>query len=281
MGEIAKSNADNLIEELRRRYDRLTPSQKRIAAYIITHQQRIAFLTADQLGRELDMAPSTIVRFSYQLGLNGYPEIRERMRELVLAELTRGHEANPRHLRDGFEGTSFGASLGRDRQILEETISNLDADKFERAVNVLARARHVHVLAGFSTLPVASYLARSLDRQGISVSLLPYPLEVRQIGPEDCLLAFSFPPDQITRCVALLAKENRPECIVLTGAAASELAVFGDLVFLVPFVGSRNQSSLVPAMAVANALQTGVSALKDPEDKLPILWRTEHDKRLP
>src|SRR3954452_6053083 len=90
----AKSAADaassgDVIEELRRRYDRLTQSQKRIAEYIVEHSQAVAFSTGDQMAAQLDVNPSSIVRVTYRLCLNGVPDLQERMRELVRGQLSR------------------------------------------------------------------------------------------------------------------------------------------------------------------------------------------------
>ena len=85
----------DVIEELRRRYDRLTQSQKRIAEYIIAHSQAVAFSTVDQMAAQLDVNPSTIVRFTYRLGLDGYPDLQGRIRALVRGQLSRmGSPAN-------------------------------------------------------------------------------------------------------------------------------------------------------------------------------------------
>ena len=120
----AKSAADaassgDVIEELRRRYDRLTQSQKRIAEYIVEHSQAVAFSTVDQMAAQLDVNPSTIVRFTYRLGLNGFPDLQERMRELVRGQLSRtGDPINEGQVAAHLEGTSFGASLSHDWQNL-------------------------------------------------------------------------------------------------------------------------------------------------------------------
>ena len=142
----AKSAADaassgDVIEELRRRYDRLTQSQKRIAEYIVEHSQAVAFSTVDQMAAQLDVNPSTIVRFTYRLGLNGFPDLQERMRELVRGQLSRTgdpinegqvaapsgrHElrrlAQPRlaksashHIRSGRRGVRPGGQYSRSR----------------------------------------------------------------------------------------------------------------------------------------------------------------------
>src|SRR5262245_65910109 len=69
----------NVIEELRRRYDLLTHSQKRIAEYIVDQSQAVAFSTVDQMAAQLGVNPSTIVRFCYRLGLDGFLDLHERL----------------------------------------------------------------------------------------------------------------------------------------------------------------------------------------------------------
>jgi DNA-binding MurR/RpiR family transcriptional regulator len=77
------ANSRNVIEELRLCYDLLTQSQKRIADYIVDHSQAIAFSTVDEMAARLGVNPSTIVRFCYRLGLNGFPGLQECMRLLA------------------------------------------------------------------------------------------------------------------------------------------------------------------------------------------------------
>src|SRR5262249_57666292 len=81
--------SSDVIEELRRRYDRLTHSQKRIAEYIIAHSHAVAFSTVDQIAARLNVNPSTIVRFTYRLGLDGFPNLQERLRDILRAQLAR------------------------------------------------------------------------------------------------------------------------------------------------------------------------------------------------
>src|SRR5262245_26679880 len=75
--------SSDVIDELPRRYDRLTQSQKRTAEYIVEHPQAVACSAVDQMVGELYVNPSSIVRFTYRLGLNGFPGLQELMREVV------------------------------------------------------------------------------------------------------------------------------------------------------------------------------------------------------
>src|SRR5262247_4745589 len=112
-------DSGDLIELLRRHYDQFTESQKRIAKYIIEHSQTVAFSTVDKMAAQLDVNPSTIVRFTYRLGLNGFPDLQERMRELVRGRLSRsGDPVNDSHVAGHLEGTIVGASLSHDWQNL-------------------------------------------------------------------------------------------------------------------------------------------------------------------
>jgi DNA-binding MurR/RpiR family transcriptional regulator len=279
---VDAASSGDVIEELRRRYDRLTQSQKRIAEYIVEHSQAVAFSTVDQMAAQLDVNPSTIVRFTYRLGLNGFPDLQERMRELVRGQLSRtGDPINEGQVAGHLEGTSFGASLSHDWQNLHRTISGLDAAAFGRAVNILSRARRVYVAAGFSTFPVAHYFALVLDRLRSEISLLasndafatPRLVEIK---PEDCVLAFTFPRyASATHRIALWAKENKAKVIAVTDSPISAVGQLGDVVLLAASAGTGMQNSMVAPMAVANALLNGVAAVKG----TPALERySRHDR---
>jgi DNA-binding MurR/RpiR family transcriptional regulator len=262
-------SSGDVIEELRRRYDRLTQSQKRIAEYIVEHSQSVAFSTVDQLAAQLDVNPSTIVRFTYRLGLNGFPDLQERMRELVRGQLSRtGDPINESQVANHLEGTSFGASLSHDWQNLHRTIAGLSPDALGRAANIMARARRVYVVAGFSTFPVAQYFALILDRLRSDVSLMasndafatPRLVEMKS---EDCVIAFTFPRyASATHRIAMWAKDNKAKVIAVTDSPISAVGQIADAVLLAVSAGTGMQNSMVAPMAVANALLNGVAAAK-------------------
>src|SRR5215813_1869665 len=266
---LSAADSSDVVEELRRRYDRLTQSQKRIAEYIIDHSQAVAFSTVDQMAAQLNVNPSTIVRFTYRLGLDGFPDLQERMRELLRGQLARTSDPiSESNVASHLEGTSFGASLSRDWQNLHHTIAGLDAAVFARAVNILSRARRVYVVAGFSTFPIANYFAIILDRLRSDISLLasndafatPRLVEMKA---EDCLVAFTFPRyASATHRIVMWAKENKAKVVAVTDSPISAVGQIADVVLLAASAGLGMQNSLVAPLAVANALLNGVAAAK-------------------
>lgn len=276
-------SAGDVIEELRRNYDRLTQSQKRIAEFIVEHPQTVAFSTVDQIATKLDVNPSTVVRFTYRLGLNGFPDLQERMRELVRGQLAR--TGNPIAERQGsgthLAGTSFGASLSHDWQNLHRTIEGIDPEIFSRAINLIGRARRVYVTAGFSTFPVANYFGLILDRLRPDITLLASSdafanVRLAEIKSEDCIVAFTFPRYAVsTHRIAVWSKEQGAKVIAVTDSPISAVGQIADVVLLAASSGTGMQNSLVAPMAVANALLNGVLASRG----TPALERySQHDQ---
>lgn len=257
----------NVIEELRRRYDLLTNSQKRIAEYIVEQSQAVAFSTVDQMAAHLGVNPSTIVRFCYRLGLNGFPDLQERMRQVVRGQLSRADEqveagASGAHL----QGTTFGESLSHDLRNLQRTIMGLTADNLNRAVTQLTAARRVYVMAGFSAFSLAHYFGLVLSRLRPEVHILTADegvsnVRLAEIGAKDCLFAFTFPRyAQFTQRAAAWARQQKSTIIVVTDTPISAVGQIADTVLVALPTGTGMQNSMVAPMAVANAVLSGVIA---------------------
>jgi DNA-binding MurR/RpiR family transcriptional regulator len=259
----------NVIEELRRRYDLLTHSQKRIAEYIVDQAQAVAFSTVDQMAAQLGVNPSTIVRFCYRLGLNGFPDLQERMRQVVRGQLSRADEqveagATGAHL----QGTTFGESLAHDLRNLQRTIMGLTVDDLNRAVDQLIAARRVCVIAGFSAFSLSHYFGLVLSRLRPDVHILGADEGVSKVrlaetNALDCLLAFTFPRyAQFTLRCALWARQQKSTIIAVTDTPISAVGQIADTVLVAAPAGTGMQNSMVAPMAVANALLNGVIAAK-------------------
>ena len=266
-GDVTGTSSGDVIEELRRRYDRLTQSQKRIAEYIVEHPQQVAFSTVDQMAAQLDVNPSTIVRFTYRLGLEGFPDLQERMREVVRGQLSRtGDPIKEGDVARHLEGTSFGASLSHDWLNMYNTIAGLNIEALTRAAELLSRARQVYVVAGFSTFPVASYFSIILGRLRSDVTLVASndssaSPRLIELGEDDCMLVFSFPRyAAATYRLAMWAKENKAKVVAVTDSPISAVGQLADAVLLAASAGTGMQNSMVAPMAVANALLNGIAA---------------------
>jgi len=267
MAKRRPGGSEDVIDELRRQYDRLTQSQKRIAEYIVDHPDRVAFSTVDQMAGQLGVNPSTIVRFTYRLGLKGFPDLQERTRQLVRGQLSAASEiVNENSVLVHLEGTAFGTSLGQDLQNLRRTIAALKVEDLQRASDMIAAARRVFVVGSFNAYSVAFFLGLALDRIRGNTTIWSGDMTLQasqslELGPEDCLIAFTSAPYAVsTQRAALLAKDARAKVIAVTDTPISAVGQIADVILAAASTGAGLQNSFLAAMAVANALLNGVAA---------------------
>jgi DNA-binding MurR/RpiR family transcriptional regulator len=265
MSEVISNDAsrDDVIASLRERYDELTDSQKRIAETIVEDPQFVAFATVDKFAGRLNVSPSTIVRFAYRLGLSGYPELQEQVRDLVLGSLNSGGDGSEvtDHLGDGV----IAESLRHDMVLLERTIGRLRHDDLEKAVQWIVDAERVRIVGGVTAFSAAYYTSVTLERVRDRIALLGSaavpagPLIEMEEG--DVLLAYSFAPyARSTQYVINAAKERSARVIVVTDSPISPFRDKADVILTAAVSGIGTQNSLVAAFAVANAIVNGVAA---------------------
>jgi DNA-binding MurR/RpiR family transcriptional regulator len=252
----------DVISELRQRYDELTNSQKRIAETIVDDPEFVAFATVDKFATRIGVSPSTIVRFAYRIGLVGYPDLQEKVRELVRGTMRgSGGEDPTAQLGDNVSGES----LRHDIQLLGRTAGRLQQEDVERAVQLIVQADRVRVVGGVTAYSVAYYTAVTLDRVRDRVALLsgsPVPTgPLREMEEGDVLLAFSFPPYARTTLGAIDAAKRRGASIIaVSDSPISPLRNVVDVLLPAAVSGIGTQNSLVAAMAIANVIVNGVAS---------------------
>ena len=252
---------EDVIGGLRRRYDELTNSQKRIAETIVEDPQFVAFATVDKFAARLGVSPSTIVRFAYRLGLSGYPDLQNEVRKLVL----RGLPASGATESDATDHLGpYGESIQRDTDLLTRTAQRLDAADLDKAVEMLVAAERVRVAGGVTAFGVAYYAAVTLDRVRKGVALLgggqvpTGPLLDLEEG--DVVLAFTFPPYARSTLGAVAAAKSRgANVIAITDSPLSPARTHADVLLAVPVSGIGTQNSLVAAISVTNAIVNAVT----------------------
>lgn len=247
-------------------YPSLPQAQQRVADYLLSHTDEIAFLTVERLAAASGVSPATITRFAVQVGYSGYPALQEAVRESVRRRL-----APPQRLQELPQDDLFSRSFDLEIRSLQEARELNPQPVLERAVQLLLEAKWIYVVAMGSTYPVAVHAARVLHQGLGKVSLISgtggfLAEELVTIQPGEVLLAISLPRyGRSVLDVIRYAREKGLTILLLTDSHRSPAAGMADLVLRTPFESASFFNANTAAMAVANAVLAGVGAARKSE----------------
>jgi DNA-binding MurR/RpiR family transcriptional regulator len=79
---IASDDASRVAARLREILDghRLSPSQRRIARYLLDHPDEVVFLNSIDIAEAVGTSQPSVTRFAFALGFTGFPEFRDDLR---------------------------------------------------------------------------------------------------------------------------------------------------------------------------------------------------------
>ena len=265
---------NNLLQEIHRRMPSLSKGQQRIANFIINSYEQAAFMTAARLGETVGVSESTVVRFAYALGLEGYPALQDRMQEMVLGRLTSVQRAQ---LASGLKKNEvFKTVLTTDMNSIRTTMEMADEGQFDQAVETILKARKVYVLGLRSAMPLAMFLAYYLDY--ICGNVITFAANIQDLretmvrmNNQDAFICISFPRYSSRTAEAMAyAKSRGARTIALTDKLDSPIGTMADVILLAKSDMASFADSLTAPLSVINAIivAAGLQSEKEVQDHL-------------
>ncbi len=153
-------------ENIRKHYEYLSRSYRRVADFILNDYRTAAFMTAAELANAVDVDTTTVVRFAQRLGYPGYPELISDIQEQVKVELSRTFEMPPE------ESTSGGRVqqlINEDRTNLEKVLAHNTVDAIETILDTLRVAPRIIITGESYATPIAASFAEMLSEAGLPV----------------------------------------------------------------------------------------------------------------
>lgn len=157
-----------ITETIRQHYDQLSPSERRVAGFIIDHLDDLATYNSVELSRQCNTSKATISRLFRRLGYASFKEVREELRRLrqsgvpLPGPVQAGVSLVDRHFASEQQNLQRLATLAQSHQLDEIT-------------RQLAEAGRVAVIGFRNSYPVALHLRQQLQQVRSSVQLLPQP----------------------------------------------------------------------------------------------------------
>ena len=125
-------------EQIRKHYDHLSRSYRRVADFILSDYRTAAFMTAAALADAVNVDTTTVVRFAQRLGYPGFPELIMDIQEQVKAELSQTYAIPPEE--EGVHA-KVQSLVAKDRANLEKALAHNTLETLENILDMLPRLR--------------------------------------------------------------------------------------------------------------------------------------------
>lgn len=266
---IAAQDFDSLRSAILERKSTLPKRLVQVAAYALDHPDEIAFGTAASIASSAGVQPSTLVRFAQSFGFDGFSGLQQIFRAR-LRERTSSYEERLRKLAaDGMDveesAAIFNNFVAAAHASLDALSAAIDPVAFERAVDILARADTIYLIAKRRSFPIATYMAYAFGKLKVRCQIVGTAAGIddellAMAGPNDAGFAVSFSPyaSESAEQARALAGNGIP-LVVLTDSALSPLAECANVWFELVEADHAGFRSLSASMAFAMALTVSVA----------------------
>jgi DNA-binding MurR/RpiR family transcriptional regulator len=254
---------------IRARYASLSPAHRRVADYLISDGRRAALTPAGDIAKALGISEATVVRFAQALGLAGYPELREHLRERFLTyatsldRLAATSAEKPRE-----ERTVFASVLANDAEAIMRTLAQIPTQAFDDVVRRILRARRVYVVGLRGSAGVALILGMGLriflpETRVLSINVGDTAEELLALERDDVVIVISYLRySGQTLEILRYAHDVGAGSVAITDSPASPIARLADVALVTASTDPRVMASYASAASLASALVEAVAAGK-------------------
>lgn len=254
----------DILTTIRENMDSFSKGQKRIAAFILESYDKAAFMTASKLGQTVNVSESTVVRFAAELGYDGYPSMQKSLQKMIRSRLTSVQRIEMANDQIGDDVVS--SVLRSDMAMIRSTLEELDADRFEKAVEHILKAKKIYIIGMRSSSAVSHFLAfyfnlifdNICEISGNTVSEVFE--QILRVGKDDVAIGVCFPRYSSRTVKAMhYAQDRGATVIAITDSEASPIASKAHITLTAKSDMASFVDSLVAPLSLVNALIVAVS----------------------
>lgn len=263
---MEEKETENIVKIINGKFPAMSRGQRKLAEYILAQYDKAAFLTAAQIGKQVGVSESTVVRFAGLLGYKGFPQMQKALEGMVYKRL---HEAPAVDIEnENISGQEvLEQILKKDIRNISNTLEMADRRTFEMAVEKLLNARHVYLVGIRGSEPLAVYMGFYLKLMLDEVTVVSNGNtsdlfeELMKINEEDCLVGISFPRYSMRTLKAIeFANSRSVSVITITDSINSPMNLYSSCNLIARSDMTAAADSLCAPMSLVNALITAVMA---------------------
>ncbi|MEW6377511.1 MAG: MurR/RpiR family transcriptional regulator [Thermodesulfobacteriota bacterium] len=242
----------------------LTPSQRKLMQYILSHDDESIFLNVEDLAKKVDVSEATVVRLSKALGFKGFPEFQRELRLLFRNRLTTTSRLQKTVKKVTDEGDVLIKVLQTDMNNISETLRQTSVQEFRQFIKSIDLAERIIVVGLRSAHSLAIFLGIALEFLQKNVWVIqPGIMDMwdRLLGLKrgDVVIGISFPRyTKQTVEVLRFAKQKGVKTLAITDSLVSPLAQYADIVLTAQYKMDSFVESFTAPLSLINAIVTAL-----------------------
>ncbi len=253
-------NPTNLEERITNSLETLSPSNKRLARFVLDNRYFVSFVSANQIGEMNEVSAATVVRFAQAIGYEGYSELQDTLRSELTSFMTAAVRMQKRMDAPSPPKSTPQQVFYTDILNIERTASSLSKKDLGAALDAIQKARRILVIGAALSSTPAAFLAHSLKVMGfdslcVQGEGLQSAIELARIQADDLLIALDLWRYVRTTVNAVSqTKEKGAPVIAITDGIVSPLAQVADIAFHVVTEGIAHSLSITSLMSLLNVI---------------------------
>jgi len=251
---------------IKNKFPTLSPGQKKIAEFLVDHQEDAVLKTAFQLGKKVGVSETTVIRFSYALGFRGFSDMQDMIRQEWLAT-TKQHSTQHFQIQNKHtEVDVYAEVIERESQILQLLLNQLNKESIDQAIEQLIQADRVYIGGFGASFAAAHWLYYSLSqlRENVFLSKHVLPEQLCELKEGSAAIVFSFPrytKDSLK--LAELVKKQHAKLISITDRQLSPIGQISDITITTEEQMESGYFSFVSVISLLEMIIAGMH-IRDP-----------------
>ncbi len=243
---------------------------KQVAEFLLENPSIVALETVANIAAEAGVHPSALIRFAAAFGFDGFSEMQQLFRD-KLVEHSTSYRERVRLSYDRARSDGAPAVLTSQKIVdefvegnalsIHQMMDTIDVNDIECALDLLEKAKTIHVVGVRRSYPIANYFVYALRQIKKRAFIVDGSSSMKQehadilIPDEDLLFAISYTPyAQETRDVLLTAYNANIPIISLSDSRLSPLSSLSNVFFEVKESEVRGIRSLTASLTLVQSL---------------------------
>ena len=244
-------------------------SFQKVATFVLENKNSAAFLTLDEMSKQIGVSTTTVLRFARALDFKGYKDFQQQLRKELLVIISNYSSYN--RLKTAYTTTSHKGDLiqeimASDMKNVEKTLTNIDRDVLKGVIKTLCNAKgNIHV-CGFGGTYAMAYLAytRIIPLKSHVCLMRPEMGEVMDplldISKDDVCLFFTFHPyNETSTSVLRELRLHNAKIIIITDQPHDTIDKYADLLLTCEVETSAPKNSLTSVVSLINYICAAIS----------------------